>query len=555
MQLQPAINLPAPKRINKVVISDGYNADIIATLNKQFGVAVEQTKAAHFSGSNLLEKGRAIYNYLRNKVSYKKDPEGKQLIQLPARMLGEGGTGKGDCKSLALAAAAFMYNNGFSNVRLRYTSYSASDKTPTHVYAVASDEQGNDIIIDAVYRQYNKEVPYKYKKDYKMQISVLSGIGQATAQMTKSSTMAKKSKDVPTKFKYLRALRNAQMKVRAGGLLFNVINNEIARTTGTGFSTAAYASEQIKAYRASLAAAMSKVKKPFVQQLLAKEIAVIDGGTFKGNVYTVRSGAAIKGLEEEIGKLSLRKLRSGIKKAVKKVSPKSLLKGVKAVSFVGPRKAFLLLVRLNVRGLATRLSKAPEAKLKKLWEDKFAGKLSVLKSTINKGKKKKPLFGASKKVKAIKGIGVVVDTTNDMMIGAEPASTASLATVLAAAAPILVAVASLLKGEGIPEVPENAGVPSEDGDFPEAEGQAAEDRPKLAEWVEKATDIARATGIIPDKPETMAESRVSRVVKGDDLEADPSAPAAEQAGMKLNPMLLLAGAAVVGAVVLSRKKK
>ena len=113
--MQPSVNLPAPAFKNSLITGDGYNSDIITTLNSQFSTAVAQCSEARFSGNNLREKGRAIYNYLRNTVKYKKDPEGRQLIQLPSRLIN--GTGKGDCKSLSLAAAAFMYCNGFRNVR------------------------------------------------------------------------------------------------------------------------------------------------------------------------------------------------------------------------------------------------------------------------------------------------------------------------------------------------------------------------------------------------------------------------------------------------------
>ena len=93
---------------------------------------------------------------------------------------------------------------------------------------------------------------------------------------------------------------------------------------------------------------------------------------------------------------------------------------------------------LNVRGLAKRLSKLSAIGKKNLWENKFGGKLSVLEGAIKRGLKKKPLFGASKKVKAIKGIGYVIDEGN--VIGAEPVSTVSTAAIIAAAAPILVAL-------------------------------------------------------------------------------------------------------------------
>lgn len=534
--MQPSVNLPAPAFKNSLITGDGYNSDIITTLNSQFGTAVAQCSEARFSGNNLREKGRAIYNYLRNTVKYKKDPEGRQLIQLPSRLIN--GTGKGDCKSLALAAAAFMYCNGFRNVRLRYTSYKENDSTPTHVYAVGSDENGRDIIIDAVYNRFNKEVPYKFKKDYKMEISVLSGPPVMAQTQVKKIKLMKR-----TTAQRLEALRG---KVRPGTLLFNVITNELARQSGGPFINARYTAEQIAAYKQRLGQAQIKYRQPFIISIFEAERRALESGKFAGSLYTPRTGAEIKGLEEEIGKLSLKKITKGLKK----ITPKALFKGAKAVALVGPRKAFLVLVRLNVRGLAIRLSKMPKDKLKKIWVDKFAGKLSVLESTIKKGLKKRPLFGASKKVKAIKGIGVVIDETTPG-IGIEPATLASIATIITAAAPILSAMMKALANAGVPPVPENAGAPGEDGNFSEADADAAQQRPGLESWIEKAANIARETGIIPDKPETLEEAKVNQVIPGDDLETDPSA--GRPAGFQLSPVILIGGAAAAY-LLLNRKK-
>lgn len=541
--LQPsALRLPAPDYKNRVIFGYGYNEDIITTLNKQFPKAVEQCGAVQFSGSNFTEKGRAIYNYLRNSVKYKKDPEGRQLIQLPARLLGGQRPGEfpsGDCKSLSLAAAAFMHCAGFPNVRLRYTSYKKDNNTPTHVYTVASDEKGQDIIIDAVYKQFNKEVPYTYKKDYPMQISVLSGPPAPMRQVSKQTNMLKKRRTIQER---LQALRG---KVRPGGFLFTVVTNELARQQGGPFVAAAYTSEQLSAYKAKVRQAAEKYNQPFIKKVLQAEAAALDGGKFQGAVYAQRSGEAIKGLEEEIGKLSLKKIGKGLKK----ISIKNLIKGAKAVGLVAPRKAFLLLVTLNVRGLAKRMSKLSDADLKKLWEDKFAGKLSVLKGAIKRGLRKKPLFGASKKVKAIKGVGAVIDET----IGAEPASTVSVTAIIAAASPILIAVISLLKKKGVPTVPENAAAPGETGDFADAQEDAAAGKPKLEQWIEKAVDVAQATGIIPEKPQSLEEAKVSQAVPGDDLEADPAEGRPAGPRFALSPVILVGGAAAAY-FLLNRKK-
>jgi hypothetical protein len=541
--LQPsALRLPAPDYKNRLVFGYGYNEDIISTLNKQFPKAVEQCGAVKFSGSNFTEKGRAIYNYLRNSVKYKKDPEGRQMIQLPARLLGGQRPGEfpsADCKSLSLAAAAFMHCAGFPNVRLRYTSYKKNNHTPTHVYAVGSDEKGQDIIIDAVYKQFNKEVPYTYKKDYPMEISILSGTPAPMRQVSVKTNMLKKRRTIQERLETLRG------KVRPGGFLFTVITNELARQQGGPFVAAAYTSEQLSAYKAKVRQAAEKTQQPFIKKVLQAEAAALDGGKFQGALYAQRSGQAIKGLEEEIGKLSLKKLRKGLKK----ISIKNIVKGAKAVGLVAPRKAFLLLVTLNVRGLAKRMSKLSDADLKKLWEDRFAGKLSVLKGAIKRGLRKNPLFGASKKVRSIKGVGAVIDET----IGAEPASTVSLTTIIAAASPILIAVIALLKKKGVPTVPENAAAPGETGDFADAQADAAAGKPKLEQWIEKAVDVAQATGIIPEKPQSLEEAKVSQAVPGDDLEADPAEGRPAGPRFALSPVILVGGAAAAY-FLLNRKK-
>lgn len=129
--------------------------------------------------------------------------------------------------------------------------------------------------------------------------------------------------------------------------------------------------------------------------------------------------------------------KKGIKKvaaAVKKVTATAAKKVVQAAKATGKvtlkfaaapsRNAFLLLVKENVGGLGAKLAKAREQKgadLFILW-GKLQGDKSSLDKAITQGSKKKRIFG----------------------IGAAPA-----AAVVAAAAPILVKIASFLKSIGI----------------------------------------------------------------------------------------------------------
>jgi hypothetical protein len=133
--------------------------------------------------------------------------------------------------------------------------------------------------------------------------------------------------------------------------------------------------------------------------------------------------------------------------------------------FLAPvRGAFLSLVALNVRGLATKLQKSlakGDANAKAFWK-KLGGDFDKLKKNINKGKNKKALFGKGKGLKAPyiynDSIGVTKFQYGAEFINAPEDSDylgavdwVAIGTFLATAAPALIAVSSLFKKEGIPE--------------------------------------------------------------------------------------------------------
>ena len=126
---------------------------------------------------------------------------------------------------------------------------------------------------------------------------------------------------------------------------------------------------------------------------------------------------------------------SGVGKAGKgKAKVKNVLKkGAKVIVKVAAtpaRNAFLLLVKLNFTGLATKLNTAfakEPSKLQKLWEGTLGGKINSLKKAFDTGKNKKRIFG------------------HNNTIG-EPTA---VATAIAAAAPIIAKVGTFLKSVGI----------------------------------------------------------------------------------------------------------
>jgi len=126
------------------------------------------------------------------------------------------------------------------------------------------------------------------------------------------------------------------------------------------------------------------------------------------------------------------------KKEKKKFKIKDLWNKVKGVViktnplYVVGRNAFLGLVKLNVRGFATRLAASivkDSAKVKQVWETTLGGNFSSLSIAAATGKNKKPIFPPKK----LKGIGL------------DPATI----TALAAAAPIiLIVIQKILKPLG-----------------------------------------------------------------------------------------------------------
>jgi hypothetical protein len=122
---------------------------------------------------------------------------------------------------------------------------------------------------------------------------------------------------------------------------------------------------------------------------------------------------------------------------------------------------------------------------------------------------------------------------------------------IAAAAPILRALAKVFSENGIPPVPENAADPNEGGNFPESDGLNQEQKPGLADYFEKAVDIAKSTGIIPDRPNTGVLQRVDEAIPGDDHDIE-AATGGKKTSFGINPLLLVGVAA--GAYLLTRKK-
>lgn len=139
-----------------------------------------QELADNLPGNDTLSRCRAVFDFVDKNIKYQIDPLQKQWIRTPARLWSDG---EGDCKSFSIFICSCLRCMGIPHL-FRFAAYEGNSD-PTHVYAVAIDEGGKEIIVDPVYRDengkavFNKECPYTKKIDMKgtTEISRLSGPG------------------------------------------------------------------------------------------------------------------------------------------------------------------------------------------------------------------------------------------------------------------------------------------------------------------------------------------------------------------------------------------
>lgn len=138
------------KDIMQAVV-DCYNSDY----------AQVQELADNFPGNDTLSRCRAVFDFVDKNIKYQIDPLQKQWIRTPARLWSDG---EGDCKSFSIFICSCLRCMGIPHL-FRFAAYEGNSD-PTHVYAVAIDESGKEIIVDPVYRDetgkavFNKECPY-----------------------------------------------------------------------------------------------------------------------------------------------------------------------------------------------------------------------------------------------------------------------------------------------------------------------------------------------------------------------------------------------------------
>ena len=174
--------------------------------------------------------------------------------------------------------------------------------------------------------------------------------------------------------------------------------------------------------------------------------------------------------DSEINGLSFKKIKNNFKKAVTKTSQsvrkavkqipnvaKKIAQGAKTVSLAVPRTAFIGLVRLNFRGLATSLQKAFKkgGRGSLEWWFKIGGNRDELIKAFNAGATKKRIFGVDEENASYNEIfGGYSGTVDPAFPEQKMGEVVTITSAIATATPVLKIAYDYIKKAGL-DTPEN----------------------------------------------------------------------------------------------------
>jgi transglutaminase-like putative cysteine protease len=119
--------------------------------------------ASAFNGTDNRDIASNLFYWSKKNLPYKKEGSENQSAKTLARLLYDRRKGN-DCKHYAVFSASLCRALSIP-VKLRLISQNFYDKTPTHIYVVATGEDGQEIIIDPCMMLFNDEARFNYKYD------------------------------------------------------------------------------------------------------------------------------------------------------------------------------------------------------------------------------------------------------------------------------------------------------------------------------------------------------------------------------------------------------
>ena len=343
-----------------------------------------------------------------------------------------------DCDCMSIFCGCVLLNWGipFSFRITGYADVLGICRGFQHVYTIAHGKAG-DIICDPVYHKFNEEKRYEMQETIPISLNgcdiyALSGLPEDDLGVTEYIEQPDGGLGLLSGRKARKAKRKARKKAR----------------------------KEARKEKRAAKKAIKKAKKSGDKEALKKAKA-----------------------DKKAAKKKLQANRGGVAKAVRKVG-KAVATFTKKSTMLVPRSMFLLLLRLNFRGMARKFANNQKAydKFAKTWKKVFGGKEKKLTLAIEKGKGRKALFGSKKTVGDLAAhlneLGSVLGEygifsrmkekflrlfkrdakLNGSTLGELGFTTAAIGTAIASAMPIVKKVMSVMKevGEHLPETADEA---------------------------------------------------------------------------------------------------
>lgn len=178
--------LPAYNGNETVLVRNQDTNDIInGILDAHYKYSKNYDKiSSFFVGSTPKQTARNIYNFLKQNVKYRVEPEHKQTIKSPAAIIATGHTTGSDCKNYSLFIAGIINSLAWMKFQkipfcFRFSSYKYFSEVPEHVFVVLYPGTNHEIWVDPVLNSFDNKKAYTYKIDKtpKNMLVGISGIG------------------------------------------------------------------------------------------------------------------------------------------------------------------------------------------------------------------------------------------------------------------------------------------------------------------------------------------------------------------------------------------
>jgi len=331
---------------------------------------------------------RELFNYYCRNVKYVLDATGVEWVNTPQYIILDG---RGDCKKAATFLASVLSAANIEPV-FKHVYYSNNDRY-THIYVIVPNPDiDHYIVLDPTNSKlFNKEVYYQTGCLY-----FLNGKKMELRQMGNSNSNFK--------------IDSTAFGINKGcGDMLSYIDDVADQTMGANKMKSL--SDKFKRNIPPPAFMSTRMKEIVMKKGVHPQTAIIH------DIFELdHVDGSIKGDDHYIGKAKLfSKLKDKLKKSAAKF---------KTVALSIPRGAFLVLIKLNVHGLATSLLNAwtkDKKKVEGFWK-KLGGDPVAFKKAIESGAKKKKILGA-----------------DDESIGL------AIPAMIASATPILILVSKLFK--------------------------------------------------------------------------------------------------------------